>query len=408
MGKSSGKVPSAPNLQQNIGNANQTYQTATNNATQTFNTANAYNQNAQNTLANVTGAEAPMTTAVNNSANQNLQQYGSTFTPLQQQQAQQAQNYTSNQNVQQLQGQAVANSNAANQAALQNSRAALASEGVDPASVHGGALMQQAAVQGAAQNAGAATNSYLQTQATGAQLVNQANQLGLQVGAQGTTQAGVGSGIAAQTVANTNQTNASGINNLTAANTYLNTGTSANNSAVNASSAQFQDALAQYNAQQQASASGLGALGGLAGAALGAAGNAGGFGQLLHGMDGGPVPGYAGGGAIPKPGMPPMTSLEPRSRMTPIPHIPLHLHVPHLAGGGVISPKGALPHPIVPGTTDTKLIAATPGEFMLPKDVTEYMGHEKLHNLIDKTREKISQRHGLPPQLSSAHTSVGA
>ena len=82
-----------------------------------------------------------------------------------------------------------------------------------------------------------------------------------------------------------------------------------------------------------------------------------------------------------------------------------HMPAAPMQEGGPITHRGALPTPIVPGTTDNKLIAATPGEFMLPKDVAEFMGHEKLHNLIDKTREKLAQRQGIPTaRLSSAHS----
>lgn len=367
-----GKVPQA-NEAGMITNAQNTYGTATGNASQTMNTATALNQNSQNVLNNAMGQENPMVTGINNAATQNLNNYGSTFTPLQQKQAALAQDYTSSANTQQRAGQAVADQGAATQAALANQRAQLASEGIDPGSVHGSALTQQAAIQSAAQQAGAATNSVLQTQATGNQLVANANQLGTQVGALGTTQAGAGANISGQQVGLTNQTNQGNVNNLTAANTYLNTGINANNSAANAADLQFKQQQQTYQDVQQQAAS-----------------KASGFGTTTS-------PGFAlmRGGVVPAPT-----------------HAYTHtgIPVPHLAGGGPINPRGALPVPLVPGTTDTKLIAATPGEFMLPKDVTEFMGHDKLHRLIDSTRQKIAERHGIPmnAQLSSAHTSVGA
>lgn len=379
---SAGAIPQA-NEQQQITNAQNTYGTATGNAAQTMNTATALNANSQNVLNNAMGQESPMVSGVNNAATQSLNNYGSTFTPLQQQQAQMAQNYTSGANTQQREGQAVANSNAATQAALANQQQSLASEGVDPASVHGSALTQQAALQGAAANAGAATGSVLQTQATGNQLVNQANQLGTQVGALGASQAGTGSNIAATNVGMENQTNTGNVNNLTAANTYLNTGVNANNSATTAANDQFNQQQTSYQDAQQAAASkGAGITGAL-----------GGMGEIAAQVA--PLMAMERGGVIPMP-----------AKMGF-----MGTHIPHLAGGGPINPKGALPTPIVPGTTDTKLIAATPGEFMMPKDVTDFLGHEKLHKMIDSTRQKIAERHGIPtpaPQLSSAHTSMGA
>lgn len=362
------KNPSAPqaNEQAQIDNAQGTYKTATSNAQQTMNTAQALNAQSQNTLATVNGQETPAMKAVNDSANQNLSTYGSSFVPLQKQQAQQAQDYTSDKNVQQLQGRAVADSNASTQAMLANRRAQLASEGVDPASVHGSALTREDEISGAAQNAGAATNSYLQTQQTGREMVNQANQLGLQVGDAGTRAAQAAAGIGSGIVSDTNNTNNSNVNNLTAANTYLNSATNANNSAINASNDQFNQQQTGYQDAVAASAAKSAAIGGIASGVMSMAGGL---------MRGGPVP-----------------------------------HgIPTYFNGGPISPRGAQPTPIIPGTTDTKLIAATPGEFMLPKDVVEHMGHEKLHKLIDKTREDIAERKGIPTaRLSSAHTSVGA
>jgi hypothetical protein len=349
-GSGSSGIPAADEATQ-IANGQATYGTATSDAAQTMNTAQSLNANSQNVLNNVTGSANNAMNSVQNSANQNLQTYGSTFSPLQTQQAQMAQNYTSAANTSQREGQAVADSNAATQSSLANQRASLASEGVDPASVHGSALTQQAALTGAAQNAGAATNSVLQTQATGNQLVNQANQLGTQVGQMGTSGETAAAGIGSNTVANTNNTNNSNVNNLTAANSYLNTATGANNSATTAANDQFNQQQTAYQDVQQAQANQSSAMGGIATGAMAM-----------------------------------------------------------MAAGGPVSARGALPMPIVPGTTDTKLAALTPGEFVLPKDVTEHLGHDKLHKLIDKTRADIAERKGIPMhhQLSSAHTSMGA
>lgn len=367
-GSSGGGAIPTLDLSKQIGNAQSSYDTATSNAKQTMNTATALNGQSQDTLKSVVGQETPAMAAVNGAANQNLQTYGNTFVPLQQQQADQAKNYTSDANVQQLQGRAVADSNSSTQAALANQRAALAAEGVDPASVHGSALTQEAAIKGAAQNAGAANQSYLNTQDTGRQLVAGANQLGLQVGAAGTTAAEAAAGIGSGIVANTNNTNNSNVNNLTAANTYLNTGVNANQSGASIANTQFQGQQTSYQDAQAAAASKGAGIGGIVSAVAPLA--------LAAMQDGGPVTSYG---------------------------------IPHMAGGGPITSRGAQLHPIVPGTTDTKLIAATPDEFMIPKDVAMHMGHEKLHKLIDKTREEIATRKGIPTaQLSSVHTSRGA
>lgn len=362
MGKG-GSVPSAPNMSQNIGQANNLSSTATSDAAQTMKTAQAYNQNAQNTLSNVSGSQTGTMNAVNNQTQQNMNTYGSTFVPLQQQQAQQAQNWGSQANIQQQAGAAVANTNQAFNQQRQNSQAALASEGVDPASIHGGALDAQSRVQQAASAANAGTQSAVNTQLQAQGLVAQANQLGMQVGQQGQAGAATGANIGSQIVGNTNQTNASGVNNLTAANSYLNTGVNANNSAVQANQAQFQDQMQQQQAQQAQGASTLSSVGQIAGMAA----------MFME-----------GGGAVP----------------TGIP-------APSYAHGGAVSARGALPMSPIPGSTDTKPAMLTPGEFVIPHDVAAWKGHEHWYKQMDKARQEMAARHGIPPQLSSVHTAVG-
>src|SRR5579862_6563409 len=119
-------------MSKQIGNANQTFGTATSNAAQTMNTAQGYNDNAQKTLQQVTGSQTPVMNSVNNTAQQNLQTYGNSFVPLQQQQADQAKAYGSDANVNLQKGMATADVNANFNAQRANSQAALASEGVDP------------------------------------------------------------------------------------------------------------------------------------------------------------------------------------------------------------------------------------------------------------------------------------
>ena len=368
---SAGAIPQANEAGQ-IKNAQGLYNTATSDAQQTMNTAQAYNANAQTQLNTTLGAENPMVSAVNQNSNQNFNTYGSTFSPLQQQQADMAKNYTSDANTQQRSGVAVADQASAAAAASANARHNLEMEGVDPASVQGAALDRQAGIQTAANEAGAANTSVLQTQATGNQLIANANQLGLGVGAAGEAGAQTGAGIAFGAQGAENSTNSSGVNNMTAANTYLNTGVGATNAGTTAANDQFTQQQQAYQDQQQQAAS------------MGS-----GIGQFAKGAASLAANYYTGGmyGAATGSG------------------------IPHAEHGGPINPKGALPTPIVPGTTDTKLIAATPGEFMLPKDVSEFMGHEKLHKMIDSTRQKIAERKGIPtpaPMLSSAHTAVGA
>lgn len=340
-----GKVPNAPDVSGNVANANQTFGTATSNAGQTMTAANALNANASNHLQTVAGEQLPMLGQVNNQSRANMASYSNNFLPLQEQQAQQAKDYTSGANIDMLRGRAVADANASQEAARRNSAASLAAEGVDPATIHGAALDRQAGIAGAANTAGAANNSYLNTMDTGRQMVANANQLGLQVGQAGTNEALAGGNIGNQLINTETGANSGQVNNLTAANTYLNTATGANTSGADIQHQSFQDQLAQQQAQQAQSNSTLAAVGQIAGAAA------------MFMSKGGPVPA-----------------------------------------------KGALPVPPFPGSTDTKPALLTPGEFVIPKDVVNHKGNEFFHKLIDSTRLKMNERRAIP-QPVYAHQS---
>lgn len=371
-----GNVPNAPDLSKQVGQANQTFDTATSQGQQTFNTAQGYNANAQNTVKNIVGQETPMVSNLNNSANQNLQTYGSSFIPLQQEQAQQAQDWGSEKNIATQQGRAMADVNSSNDAAMANQRQQLASEGVDPASIHGGALDAQARVQAAAQAAGASNNARQNTIMQSQGLVNQANQLGLAVNQAGNTGAATGANVGNTTAQTQAGVNASGVNNLAAANTFNNTGISAANSARDTQNSDFQNQNTVFQDQQAKSSSMMSSIGSIAGAAA------------MFMEDGGAVP-Y---------GIPPRF-MDPR--MAP------GLVRSFYERGGPVSPHGALPTSPVPGSTDTKPAMLTPGEFVIPRDAAEWKGHEHWYKKIDKAREEISERTGLPPRPTSALTARG-
>jgi hypothetical protein len=64
--------------------------------------------------------------------------------------------------------------------------------------------------------------------------------------------------------------------------------------------------------------------------------------------------------------------------------------------GGPVPSKGALPYSPKPGSTDTVPMMATPGEFVIPKDVVAHKGNEFFHKLIDSTRLKANERTAIP------------
>lgn len=389
-----GSVPNAPSYSGQINNANTTAGTATSDAAQTLNTAQALNTNSQNNLSGVTSTANNAASAIGNTANQNLQTYGSTFVPLQQTEANAAQQYGSQANIARLQGQAIGNANQANQAALTNSRAALAAEGVDPASIGGAATAQQAAIQGAAGVSNAGTQLAIQTQQQAFGMENQANQLGTQVGQMGTAGAATGAGVAESGQNTLNATNQGNIQNLTAANQYLNTDVNANNSATQATNTGFQNAMQGYQAQQAANA---------------------GVGQLVGSVAGGALAFMESGGPVPAGAGIPVRRLGPRMRATR-PSVPFGIDAARgnrgawtgtdYEAGGQVTDDGAMPASPIPGSTDTKPALLTPGEFVIPRDASEFMGHEYWHKQIDKARESMNKRRAIPvmhPPHQSAH-----
>jgi hypothetical protein len=344
--------PNTPDLSGNVKQGNAISNTATDQASQTFNTAKAYNQNAQDNLTKITGSQVPVMGELADTTNSNLQTYGSTFTPLQKQQADQAQAYGSEENIKRRQGMAVADQAASAEAARKRSAAMLASEGVDPASLHGGALDQQAALENAKNMAGASTASGLQTEDTARQMVSGANQLGLQVGALGNQGAQTGAGVASGLAGDVNSTNATGIQNMTANDSLLNTGVSANKSASDIANDAYQNEMQNYAAQVAQVKDKANNMRG-----------------MMSLDSGGPVPGGTAG----------------------------IVQGVYAARGGSVSTRGALPMPPDPEhPTDTVPAMLTPHEYVIPKDVALHKGHEFFHKLVDKARIDMRDRQAIP------------
>lgn len=404
--------PSAPSYA-GIGQSAQTFGTATANSQQATNAAQAYNQNANANLTSALGTANQNASTLSNSANQNLSQYASTFSPLQAQEAQAASQYGSNQNIQKLTGQAVANVNAGQQAAQQNNAAALAAEGVDPASIHGGAIQAAGNVQNAANAANAGTQAGIQAQQTAFGMQNQANQLGTQVGALGSQQAASGAQTALAGQSAANQTGATGVSNLANANSMLGQANQATQAGTQAQQAQFANQQTAYQDQQQQQA-GVGQM----------VGNVAGMAAMAFMESGGPVmldrgiPTYAAGGPVGVGSnyVPPMFPQRPQPSYVPratqvlaggkVTSQPMYNpammamagggRVTDYAAGGQVMNRGALPTSPIPGSTDTKPALLTPGEFVIPRDVVQHLGNEHFHRLIDKEREKANSRRAIP------------
>lgn len=355
MSGGSKKIPKAPDVGRNVNQANDQFDTATSQAGQLWNTAQGYNQSAQDFNTRIVGQTTPAMDAINSNATQNLQSYGQNFIPLQQQQVADAQRMSSPAYQAQQRASAMADAGAANAAARKNSQRALTSAGVDPYSVQGAALDRQAGVVGAATQAAAGQRAQEAAQIQGQQAVANANNLGMQVGQAGVASGATGAQIGQSLVAGTNATNAGAVNNSLAPATYMGVAQNANNSAANILSQNYQDQLARTQAQAGGSQDMMGNIGALGGAAM----------QMWGGKGGG-------------------TSA--------------------LAEGGPVPHEGALPESPIPGSTDTQPAFLTPGEWVIPKDVVEWKGHEFFHKMIDKERVNMNERKTVPMQVLAHKT----
>jgi hypothetical protein len=300
---------------------------------------NAYNQNqAQN--APIVAADTQI--AQQNAANaaQDRAQYEATTVPMLQAQAAEANQYNNPAFRAQTMGAAGAAVGNAFDAARDNATRDLESYGVDPSSTRFGALDIGVRTQQAAAAAGAENQAGLQVDATGRALQQQSIQNGQitqgQVGGQYNTAIQGGSAAANTGLATT----ASGASTMGTApqyaqigNTALNTAGALQNTSFQNQQTNYQDNFQQSQAYGALAAQGLKTLGGFAFAA-----------------DGGEIAG----------------------------------------GGGEATPGGAIPVGASPSrgqATDDVPARLTAGEFVLPKDVTSWLGEEKLQKLIAKSRQ---------------------
>ena len=277
----------------------------------------------------------------NQAAVDDRSRYENTFQPLEDKLIADAASYASPERQQEEMGKAQATVgqkfDAARAAATRN----LESFGVDPSSTRAQALDVGSRMAEAAAKAGAGNVAQDQTEANGRQLEMAALNIGRQMPSQamGERAMGVQAGNSAENSAlgYTGTTSQS----MSAPVGYLNAGTAATAASGDLLHSGYQDQMAQYNANQQAS-SGLGSV----------LGSAAGF-----AMQNPAIFGLEGGGAIPDPGV------------TPGGKVPVHA-----------SPSGGV-------AVDDVNSALTVGEFVVPKDVTSWFGEKFFQDLINKARE---------------------
>ena len=323
---------------------------------------------------------------------QQYQEYESTYAPLEASYVNEAENWDSPQAIAQARGQAMADVAQQGQAGLNTAAETLRSYGINPGSgryagLYTGAQPMLGAAEAAAGTT-AAQNLRLQKMGLESGAINTGR--GLVNATEGLTSAGTGAGSAGSSsaagAANTANTNLStGSTAMTNPSQWFNAGANNMNTYVNA--------VNGYNQSQNASeaGSGFGAILGTAGSLLTKAIPAGFLAK------GGPAVRYAyGGPALPGADLT-MTPTQ-GGGMTGIPGVPMMPRQQYGQGGSPVdvsaTPGGTVPihsSPSMGAATDDVPAMLTAHEFVIPKDVAVWKGHEYFAKQIDAARRGQQQ-----------------
>lgn len=265
--------------------------------------------------------------------------YEELYQPLEDQLIAEAASYASPERLELEMGRAQAGVAQQYEASRQAAEQQLESYGLNPADTRYAALDIGTRTDQAAAMAQSGEQAYQQTQAKADALRSEALNIGK--GYPGMISSSYNTALQAgqQAVGGTNQTTSTASNALTAPSAYMQTGNQAVDIWGNTINTSYQNQLAQYNAQLQAS-SGIGTvLGGITSMVMPFAYNAAGIYN-----QGGEVQGYQ--------------------------------------EGGPVAAQGRTPSP-----SDTVPAALTPGEFVVPEDVVRWKGSEYFYKELQKARE---------------------
>lgn len=255
----------------------------------------------------------------------------------------------------------------ANEAARKASMAELESYGLNPGAVRYAGLDASARAQDAATRVGAGNIASRTDDALADQTNQQILAEGNAVAGQANTNAGTGAGAGTGAVGAANTTTATGGGVLGTGQQWLNSQTGAVGGGVSAQNTDFQNDATAAKIKNDSS-SGLGTALGLGASMLGKGGAFGAGGALASGgalaflEEGGAVDDIEGGGAVP-------TEMSP-------------------SGGAAIDDVDA----VAPGGP-AKLNA---GEFVMPEDVTSWLGEKSLQQMILKARKEKSEAQAKP------------
>lgn len=302
-------------------------------------------------LDQINDAELKGMTQQNEAAAQDRARYESTFVPLQDQYIQTANNWDTPEREQSQAGAAEAAVAQQTEQARQAAATALESYGVDPTSTRYAALDIGTRTQGAAAQAAAGNTAINQTQQQGLALKAQAINMGNNLPMQSTSEYSGANSAGNSSIGNTNSTTSTGFSTMGTGAQW----TGLANSSLNTAANEYNNI---YNGQIQAQnqSSGWGSLAGLLGGSLLSAPSG-----SLGGRIGARL--FANGGAVPDQAVP----------------------------TGDATPGGAVPVAASPSggrAIDDVPARLTPGEFVVPKDVVNWVGEKHLQSLIEKSRKE--------------------
>ena len=321
-------------------------------------------------------------------ADADRKRYEDIYQPLEEQAAQRAQDYLTPQRQEYEAGKAEAD--VANQfrQARQTAQDRLESFGVDPSQTRGGALDLQSRIAEAAAQSSAGNQARFRTEQYADQLMANVINTGKGYPQQVLAAAGQ-AGQSGNQATNTGlATTASGANTMGTGYQWQGMGNQGLGMWGQMLNAGFQNKLASWQADQDSSSGWGGIIGTVAGTFLG--GPAGG---ALGGAVGGAT-GWAEGGAIPDDTQYFQDGGQPDDSMT-IDHDPnegRYLPPEMSASGGAI--EDDIPAEISGSGRPAQLNA---GEFIMPKDVTSWLGEKGMQNLILKARKEMTGANGERP-----------
>ncbi len=323
-------------------------------------------------------------------------QYAQTYQPMMNQYAQMASNYASPGRIQQQMGSAESNASQAAQQNIDNTTQTLQSYGIDPSSGRYGELEQAANSAKAASEAGAGQQAQLATEQTAHGLQQNAIGMGQQIPGQSVNALNAAyQGVAGAENANLGQGNL-GTSLTTSANPYFATAQGVKLPGIGNSSVSGSSSNSQQSAQNSFSSTGTGHSQNSGSAYSGPSQGGYGAGYTNNSSGGQPVNsgGYASGGYARGGGVIPS----------------------HATTGGFV-PKSASPS--AGAVTDDIPARLNADEFVIPRDVTHWLGQGYFQKLIKQARKEQAQarQHGAqgemkpplpgPPSFVSHHMGAG-